>query len=75
MPQIAELYKDMSYGPAPEDDSAAIAWLESQRHPYSSYKSHSKSCSINIAHCIMTIMSDLQAHPRVCQGTACKAQK
>lgn len=28
MPEIAELYQTMSYGPAPESDAAAQAWLE-----------------------------------------------
>ncbi len=33
MPQIAELFKTMSYGPAPESDAAADAWLDAHgRH-------------------------------------------
>ncbi len=33
MPQIAELFHTMTYGPAPESDAAAIAWLDAHnRH-------------------------------------------
>ena len=33
MPQIAELFKTMTYGPAPESDAAANAWLDARgRH-------------------------------------------
>ena len=34
MPQIAELFKTMSYGPAPESDAAAIAWLDSHQRKF-----------------------------------------
>ena len=33
MPQIAELFHSMTYGPAPESDAAAVAWLDAHnRH-------------------------------------------
>ncbi|MCY4072791.1 MAG: aldehyde dehydrogenase family protein [Chloroflexi bacterium] len=34
MPQIAELFQSMSYGPAPESDAAANAWLESHKRHF-----------------------------------------
>ena len=33
MPKVAELFKTMTYGPAPESDAAANAWLDARgRH-------------------------------------------
>ncbi len=34
MPQIAELFQTMSYGPAPESDAAAVAWLDSHKRRF-----------------------------------------
>ena len=34
MPQIAELFQSMSYGPAPESDAAAQAWLDSHKRDF-----------------------------------------
>ena len=34
MPQITELFKSMSYGPAPESDAAAVAWLDSHKRRF-----------------------------------------
>ncbi len=34
MPQIAELFHSMTYGPAPESDAAANAWLESHNRNF-----------------------------------------
>ena len=34
MPQIAELFHTMPYGPAPESDAAAVAWLESHQRQF-----------------------------------------
>ena len=34
MTQIAELFRSMTYGPAPESDAAAVAWLESHHRRF-----------------------------------------
>ncbi len=34
MPQITELFNSMSYGPAPESDAAAVAWLDSHKRRF-----------------------------------------
>ncbi len=34
MPQIAELFHSMSYGPAPESDAAAEAWLDARKRHF-----------------------------------------
>ncbi len=34
MPQITQLFNSMSYGPAPESDAAAVAWLDSHNRRF-----------------------------------------